>query len=457
MTTAHDTPSGASVRRVAKGERIAVLDVLRGVAILLILVMNIPFMGGYAMPQPLDPRMNGWAEIDQAVYRGMGLFLDGTQRGLLELLFGAGMMIMLREAMRPDSPMAIADLHMRRNLWLMAFGVFHALVLLWPGDILFPYGLVAILVFGLRTLSPRAKAIAGLALILLAIAPGAYRYVERTDLVAKVAAAETKVAQKAKLSAEETRALETWREKQANNLPPEASAKKREAMAEERKLRMGPLPQYVGFSWVGWSKLNFAPTAWFWFAEAAGTMLLGMALFQWGIIQGRRSTVFYLAMAAVGYGVGVSLRWLAIEETLRFTPAPKLGWITWDVARLALALGHVALINLVVRSAVGARILSVFQAPGRMPLTIYLSASFIGMWILFPGFALGLWGKYSWAGMETIAVMVIAGQLLFANLWLRAFESGPVDWLWKSLAYRQRQPFRKQTPPRVAAAPAAAE
>lgn len=455
MTAAEHAPSTTPMDRVAKSERIVVLDVLRGLAILLILVMNIPFMGGYAMVQPFDPRLNGWAPVDQAVWRGIGVFLEGTQRGLLELLFGAGMMIMLRHAMRPDAPVAIADLHFRRNLWLMVFGAFHALVLLWPGDILFPYGLVAIIVFGFRTLSPRAKALLGTAFIVLALAPGAYRYVERADLQAKAAVIEAKVATKAKLTREQTQTLEKWRELKAGYAPT-PTAKEREQMAQERKFRLGGLPEYVGFAWVGWSKVNFAPTSWFWLAEIAGTMLLGMALFQWGIIQGRASTGAYLAMVVAGYGLGVGLRWMATGEALRFSPAPQVGWITWDIARLALVFGHVGLVNLLVRSAVGARALSVFQAPGRMPLTIYLSASFIGMWVLFPGFGLAMWGKYSWAGMATIALMVMAAQLVFANLWMRAFESGPVDWLWKSFAYRKRQPFRKAAGPSgaVAAAPA---
>lgn len=452
--TSEIAPAAEPLGRVTKADRIVNLDVLRGIAILAILFMNIPFMGGYAMVQPVDARINGWTEIDQTVFRAIGMVLDGTQRGLLELLFGAGVMIMLRNAMRPDAPVALADLHFRRNLWLMAFGAFHALVLLWPGDILFPYGLMAIVVFAFRGVSPRLKAILAAVFIVLAIAPGAFRYVERADLISKAAAVEAKVAKKAKVTAEETKTLEAWKEKKASYLPAAQNAKKREAMAEEKKFRTGPFPQYAAFTWVGWTKVNFQPVSWFWLCEIAGTMLLGMALFQWGIIQGRASAKLYLALAVAGYGIGVTLRSLALAEVTRFSPQPQVGWITWDVARLALTLGHVGLINLILRAGVGARILSVFQAPGRMPLTIYMSASVIGMWILFPGFAFGMWGQYGWAGLETIALMVIVGQLVFANVWMMFFESGPIDWVWKSLAYKKRQPFRRAIGPRSVLQPA---
>ena len=52
------------------------------------------------------------------------------------------------------------------------------------------------------------------------------------------------------------------------------------------------------------------------------------------------------------------------------------------------------------------------------------------------------------------ALAVMAAQLAFANVWLLFFQAGPVEWVWKSLAYRKAQPFRK---PAGAAAFAAAE
>jgi len=142
-----------TVARIARDERIAQLDILRGLAILLILLMNIADMADWQVPDYFPPRL-GWSVVDRGAW-WLHQMLDGTQRGLLELLFGAGVLIMARAAMTPDGPVAVADLYYRRNLWLAAFGVAHGLVLLWPGDILLSYGCAALLVFPFRVLPVR--------------------------------------------------------------------------------------------------------------------------------------------------------------------------------------------------------------------------------------------------------------------------------------------------------------
>jgi uncharacterized protein len=452
-----DTVTADATRRVAKTERIAALDVLRGFAILAILMMNIPYMGSYADFELFDPRLVSWTAADQTAFRIIGTLFDGTQRGLLELLFGAGIMIMTRAAMTPDGPVAVADLHMRRNLWLMAFGVFQALVLMWPGDILFPYGIAAILVFSARLAKPRKKAILGLVFILAAIAPRAISTIEAHQLKPQVVAAQAKVDAKKPITKDEQAKLDKWKERVEAAAPLAQSKKKQEAVAKEKKARLGPIQGYWSYLAEFWTQFNFSMFGVFSMFEIVGTMMLGMALYDWGVLQGRRSARLYAGLAVGGYAVGATLRTLAIDGQMRFTPEPKwFGW-TWDIARMALTLGHVGLFNLLLKSTAGARALSVFQAPGRMPLTIYLSASILGMLIIFPGFAFGQFGQHGWAGLETIALAIIAGQLVFANVWMAYFESGPIDWVWKSLAYKKRQPFLKVRGPLAAVAPAAAE
>ncbi len=443
------------IRRVAKTERIAALDVLRGFAILAILMMNIPFMGSYVSEGTgSDPRIVSWTGADQVAFRIVGTIFDGTQRGLLELLFGAGIMIMTRAALKPDGPVAVADLHFRRNIWLIIFGAFQACVLMWPGDILLPYGIVAIFAFPARTLKPKCKVALGLVFILIAIAPNLQRYAERVDMKATAVAAQAKIAAHKPVTKDEQAKLDKWNEKVAAAKPLAVNPKKQEAVAEEKKARMGSFAGYAKWTRDFWIEFNFSPLGIVGLAEMLGTMLLGMALYEWGVLQGRSRAGVYLGMAVVGYAIGMPTRWLADSEILSFYPNPKIGWITWDMARIALTLGHVGLFNLILKSATGARLLSVFQAPGRMPLTIYLSASIICMLIVFPGFVFGQFGRYGWAGFEAIALSIMAGQLIFANVWMMFFETGPIDWVWKSLAYKQAQPFRKAIGPRAVLQPA---
>jgi uncharacterized protein len=248
--------------------------------------------------------------------------------------------------------------------------------------------------------------------------------------------------------------VDDWNKRVDRLKPLAENPKKREAMAEEKKARLGSLADYSKFTREFWLTFNFVGETWFFWAEIFGTMLLGAALFEWGVLQGRLSAGAYLAILVVGYGLGVTARHIGNLEYLRFRPDPKTYWITWDMARIALTMGHIALFNLALKTGFGRMLLSPFQAAGKMPLTTYLGASVICMVILFPGIGLGLFGKFGWAGLEAIALTVMAGQLIFANLWLRAFETGPMEWVWKSLAYRKTQPFRKQAAPTGAYQPA---
>jgi uncharacterized protein len=172
---------------VTGNARIDVLDMLRGIAILGIFFMNIPFMGAPLAKIFVDTRSIGWGPADQASWTAVQLLLEGTQRGLLELLFGAGMMVLTARAMRPDGPVAIADLYTRRNLWLLGFGLVDIFLLIWAGDILHIYALAALFLFPFRKLGPKLLLTLGLGWAMLWAVGipehGLRQYVDRAELV----------------------------------------------------------------------------------------------------------------------------------------------------------------------------------------------------------------------------------------------------------------------------------
>src|SRR3546814_16127747 len=98
--------------------------------------------------------------------------------------------------------------------------------------------------------------------------------------------------------------------------------------------------------WLVWSVI-----------EAVWTMLIGMALSKWGISQGQRDRGFYLRLLIGCYAIGFTLRGVGLAETLSFSPVPRTIWFTAEVARLALGLGHVSLINLAVQTRFGSGLL----------------------------------------------------------------------------------------------------
>ena len=428
--------------RIAAAERIASLDVLRGIAILFILFMNIPWMAHYG-PTMGDPRFPTWTGFDQAGFSFM-IMLEGTQRGLLELLFGAGIMIMARRSMTPDAPVAIADLHYRRNWLLILLGFFNAMILLWGGDILLPYGITALMLFHFRLWKARTQIIIGCLLLLVPVGFGVNSYVDRVHAraaateVAAATAAHRPVDPKLQAKADE------WKKAVKRVTPLAQNPEKQKQAAEIHATRMGPFAGYVLGAWSSWTFLYQADLFFPIIAEIAGSMLLGMALFQLGIIQGRAPRITYWGLLLIGYGIGLPLRYSSLQELLLFSPQPKYWWFTGDISRIALTLGHVGLVQLALGSAAGRLLLAPFQAPGRMPLTTYLFTSFLTMWVLFPGFGLGWHGRWGFGGMMICAAIIIFGEMLATNLWMRRYETGPMEWIWKSLAYQRRMPFRRR-------------
>ena len=433
----------SSIDRVRGAERIASLDVIRGIAILCILFMNIPWMGGYEFVL-WDVRYPTWTTADYWAALITKTWLEGTQRGLLELLFGAGIMIMARRAMTADGPVEVADLHYRRNLWLCLFGLANAFVLMWYGDILLVYGLAAVFLFPFRKLGPKAQC--GLAAIFLAalLAYNVKGYVGERDRLQQVERIVAASDAGRKISDDDKTMLEDYRAQvQRRAQLPAANAKAKEKIAKADKARHSTFGAYWMAQFDGWM---FIMTSFFWIIEAeiVATMLIGMALFQWGIIQGRARRSTYWALLLLGYGAGMAVRGSFWAERLAFPP-PGLHWqeILVDLSRLAVTLGHIGLIHLILGSAAGRRLLSPFVAAGRMPLTVYLFTSFLMMWVIFAPWGLGLFGAWGQAKMMMVAAIVIAAQIVAANLWLRYYENGPMEWLWKSLAYQRREPFRK--------------
>ncbi|MES2095406.1 MAG: DUF418 domain-containing protein [Pseudomonadota bacterium] len=425
--------------------RIDVLDILRGLAILGIYFMNVPFQGASVNLAFDNPRFLGWTPLDAANWYWVQVLLEGTQRCLLEFLFGAGMMVLTAKAMEPDGPVAVADLYYRRTLWLAAFGLFDIFVWLWTGDILFAYAVAALPLFPFRKLGPKALVALGMACALWTAGWGIAQYVERATLIDTVHAAQAHKAAGQPITDQDKKALDEWKKlvdrKKATAPDPETLKN----LAEEKAAHAGGWFGYASFYWAMWMKFFWSGglllTVIF---EAFSAMLIGVALWKWGIIQGKRSARFYAGLATVAYAFGIGSRIAGTDQWLSGSLDPNPYWVTIEFARLAIGLGHVALINLIVTSGIGAKILSPFKAAGRIAFSLYFLEQLIGIHILFSPYGFNLWGKFGWAGLNAVALAMLVALLIAANIWTRYFATGPMEWAWRSLAYLKRQPFRKR-------------
>src|SRR5690606_33172382 len=106
---------------------------------------------------------------------------------------------------------------------------------------------------------------------------------------------------------------------------------------------------------------------------------------------------------------------------------------------------HLGLFHLAWRWAVAragnARVFEPLAAVGKLALTNYIGQTLLGQFILFPGFALGLFGRLGWAGLLLLAVAVWPLQLALSTLYLRRWRTGPLEWLWRWLTrLPNRQP-----------------
>ncbi|MEG3177521.1 DUF418 domain-containing protein [Sphingomonas sp. RB3P16] len=447
MTTAAE-PDGAP--------RIAVLDILRGIAILGILFMNINDMGQSLNASFDDIRHLGWSASDQLAWWLREVLANGTARCLLELLFGAGMVILTDRVAAQADEWVVLRRYYGRNLILFAFGLVHVFILLWPGDILHTYGIAALVAFLFRRLQPRWLIMVGISLALFQLVGGGYfGYYQTLQTRAQVTAIEARVAAGAKPTADERELLKSKAERDKKRA--ESRAKLRKDVAAEDRDRVGSFATWAGAQWRIFFDIQsqFLELLFVW--EAASVMLIGAALYKLGVLQGRRSRQFYLWMALVAYGIAIPLRMVGAHEQMLFGTGPYSFWATYEIARQAMTLGHVALVNLLVATAFGARLLRPFVAAGRTALTIYIAQTLICLWVLYPPFMLGLYGKMTWGPLMVTALVIDAVLLVGANLWVRQFNIAPVEWAWRSLVERRVLPWRKRPrAPRVEGAPALA-
>lgn len=431
-----------AVKPVADRERISAMDVARGVALLGILLMNV-LLFAFPLQAIENPTAAGNAtRADLWAWAATYVLVDGKMRALFSMLFGAGVILLTSREERLGQG-AMADVYYRRILWLLAFGVAHAYLLLWPGDILYPYAVCGLLLYPLRKLSPRTLIVAGLLCFAVFAFKQGMRVNESRTAYAAAMVADSVAATGAELTEEQVEAQKMWQRMQQNVKPEaEAIARTGEAMRSGYTAVFFHLkPTVQAFQSIVFYR------SWIW--DILGMMLIGMGLFKLGVLSAERSVRFYATMAAAGYGIGLPLGiYLAqarIADDFALTESLWLSWMTGDVRRLSVALAHVAAIMLVCKSGMVPRLTSRLAAVGRMAFTNYVVHTLVCIFVFY-GFGLGLFGKLERAELYWIVAGIWAFQLIASPIWLRHFRFGPLEWGWRSLAYGRRQPMRVAAP-----------
>ncbi|MGC2111007.1 MAG: DUF418 domain-containing protein, partial [Candidatus Korobacteraceae bacterium] len=181
----------------------------------------------------------------------------------------------------------------------------------------------------------------------------------------------------------------------------------------------------------------------FWKVE--GLMLIGMALFKLGVLSAQRSARLYWRCISAAVMVGVPVivygvyRDVASGWDFRYSFFLGNQYNYW--ASLLVSLGWIGVTMLICRSGLK-RLTKPLAAVGRMAFSNYILDSVICTTIFY-GFGMGLFGKVSRVQQIEIVPAIWTAQIAASVVWLRYFQFGPLEWLWRSLTYWKRQPFRK--------------
>lgn len=451
--------------------RIGALDILRGVAILGILFMNINEMGASFWASFGDVRQIGWSAVDQVAWWLRQVFAFGTARAMLEMLFGAGMVILTdraaqavqASAAKPSGviqevyriafgPAAVMRSYYWRNFVLFVFGLIHIFILMWFGDILHTYGIAAMVAFLFRRLDAKALLGIGLMLAMAQLLGGGLGALAAQKATTQAGQLDAKQASGQTLTAAETAQVAAFSDQQTQAA--QQNAAERQRVAFEDRQRSAATGTFASWSAASWSAIlfiwgygdRFGPAMFMeglFIWEAAGTMLIGAALYKWGVIQGRRSRRFYWKAMLAGYAVGVTCRLCEAYAITRFDDAPAMIYATTEISRLATTLAHIAAIHLLLGTAIGVRMLRPFAAAGRTALTIYVAQTIVCMWLLYAPFTLGLYAKQGWMALMLTALAINIAMLIAANWYVRHFDIAPVEWAWRSIVARKMLPWRK--------------
>ena len=411
------------------GERIEAIDVVRGFALLGILLMNIL---GFGLPfrSYADPTADGATHgIDFALFLGVDFFSEGAMRALFSMLFGAGVVIF---ACGPRAkPIGV---YYRRQLLLLAFGLFDALILLWSGDILVPYAVAGMLLYTLRNWRPKALFIAAGVVFAYLAAFYAATAAGIVFLSEQAAAVEARIAAGEAVSAAEQAIITEWQSLKANFQPPP------EAQALEALTYQGTYPESVVANAIAVGELYaFAhPALLLW--DALACMLLGMALYKTGVLRGKRSISFYKRLAVWGFLIGGAVN--AFELWMAYASGFALVWVsgfevTNDIGRVAMALGYIGLVMIVCQSGALARARRALAATGRMALTNYILQSVFAL-IIFHAMGFGLWNELARWQLYLVVLGEWVVLLAFSVWWLERRRFGPLEWLWRALTYGKR-------------------
>ena len=390
--------------------RINQLDVMRGFALLGILIMNIISFGlpqaHYFNPHAEGP-LHGWNRGALVISE---LFANEKFMGLFSLLFGASV-VLFTDKVEEKGRSALA-FHMRRNGWLLVFGLLHA-YLLWVGDILVTYALCSVWLFFVRKWSARSLFIAsGVSVLLLllmdAVMGLSVPYWSAEDLT-EFAAFWTPGS--ATIAEEVATMRGSWLDQMTIRVPG--------ALVMQTEY----LPMLA--------------------LRATAMMLLGMGFYKAGVLNGSRGQRWNGGLAAIGMAVGLAITgWgFHFSETREWSMNVFFnGGLFRSLGMVFLVMGYVGGILWLCGGAASDWLERWLAPLGRMALTNYLAQTVICTTLMY-GHGFGMFGSLGRAQLWFVVLPIWGVQIIASKWWMDRFAFGPIEWTWRSLTHWRIQPM----------------
>ena len=383
-----NAPSTASP--VAPRDRILALDVLRGIALLGVLAMNVTTEFRVSIFQRFLPGQPHASWVDRTIDAVLMIGVDLKALALFSFLFGVGLAIQFEHMGATSRRMVLL---LRRLLVLLVIGLLH-LTLIWNGDILVEYALAGLAVLPFLLGSPRLLAVAA--------AAGLSLYVAEPLL-----ALSPSLPSQAWMARQAAEAVHVY-----------GSGGFLEIFAFRVRELPAILPLHVGI-----------------FPRTLALMLLGILGWRSGLFLTKDVTGRQLVWAAavcsfLGGG-------MAIAAASHGLGAGALRWMAERASTVVLATGYGAGVIWAASQAPAARWLAWAAPVGRMALTNYLMQSMI-FGCIFYGYGLGLFGRLGIAEALAIGIGVYGAQAVLSAWWLKRHPFGPMEWIWRTATYAAR-------------------
>lgn len=448
------------------------INLIRGVALLGLLFSSVLIFGGHVSGF-IESLMMQPKGMDYRLYALMSFFLEGKMRALLAISFGAGMILYLFKS-PSGNKIRNADYYIRRQLWLVFFGLVNALLFLWTKDLLYIFGIMGVLLFPFVRISPRGLLIASILFTLVLSGKFYWQHTEdkktRKDYLAvmvveKRMSADT-AAQKLKLKAAGIAMKDTARYKiKTDTLTKKQRGEKSKWEGLVKNVKYTPKTNKEDlksmqdtsyakiWNWTLESTENWeAPTAYkrtIW--DFGGMILLGMALFRFGFFEDSMPKSRYLLVGLLSLALGCILAWWRVYRMSfldfdfgKYIDSQSLPFQFFYMIEAGLmAVGYASLVFLFSRSGFLTKIWRAFELVGQMAISNYILQTIICT-IFFTGFGFGYYARLQQWQLYGFAADVALVNIVFSVFWLKYFHYGPVEWLWRCLVYLAWVPNRKR-------------